>query len=133
MDAVARLRKRMSMEPSTSTQLAVDRTRLAHDRTMLAWIRTAASLISFGFSIYKFFDLQPYAARHASFIGPHGFAVLMIAGGLLSLLLAALQNRDARTHLREITSAVPRSSAAALAVVIAVLGIVAMLAVVFRA
>ena len=25
---------------------------------MLAWVRTAASLISFGFTIYKFFQLE---------------------------------------------------------------------------
>jgi len=42
----------------TGTRLAVDRTWLAHERTMLAWVRTAASLISFGFTIYKFFQLE---------------------------------------------------------------------------
>ena len=40
------------------TRLAVDRTALAHERTLMAWIRTAASLISFGFTIYKFFDFE---------------------------------------------------------------------------
>lgn len=40
----------------SSTQLAVERTRLAHERTLMAWVRTAASLISFGFTIYKFFQ-----------------------------------------------------------------------------
>ena len=38
----------------SSTRLAVDRTRLAHERTLMAWVRTATSLISFGFTIYKF-------------------------------------------------------------------------------
>ena len=42
----------------TGTKLALDRTWLAHERTMLAWVRTAASLISFGFTIYKFFQLE---------------------------------------------------------------------------
>ena len=42
----------------SGTKLAVDRTWLAHERTMLAWVRTAASLISFGFTIYKFFQLE---------------------------------------------------------------------------
>ena len=40
----------------TSTKLAVERTRLAHERTLMAWVRTATSLISFGFTVYKFFD-----------------------------------------------------------------------------
>ena len=41
-----------------STRLAVDRTRLAHERTLMAWVRTATSLISFGFTIYKFFQFE---------------------------------------------------------------------------
>ena len=40
------------------TRLAVDRTRLAYERTLMAWVRTATSLISFGFTIYKFFQLE---------------------------------------------------------------------------
>ena len=38
-----------------NNQLALDRTRLAYERTLMAWVRTATSLISFGFTIYKFF------------------------------------------------------------------------------
>ncbi len=38
------------------TRLAVTRTVAALDRTLMAWIRTATSLISFGFTIYKFFQ-----------------------------------------------------------------------------
>ena len=43
-------------DSSTSTKLAIERTRLAHERTLMAWVRTATSLISFGFTIYKFFE-----------------------------------------------------------------------------
>jgi uncharacterized membrane protein YidH (DUF202 family) len=39
-----------------ATSLAVSRTMLAHDRTLMAWVRTATSMISFGFTIYKFFQ-----------------------------------------------------------------------------
>ena len=48
------------------TGLAVTRTIVALDRTLMAWIRTATSLISFGFTIYKFFEAQERqgAARH---------------------------------------------------------------------
>jgi len=40
------------------TQLAIDRTRLAYERTMMAWLRTSASMISFGFTIHKFFQFR---------------------------------------------------------------------------
>ena len=52
----------------TGTRLAVDRTRLAYERTLMAWVRTAASLISFGFTSYKFFEFEsgraPSPANH---------------------------------------------------------------------
>jgi inner membrane protein YidH len=40
----------------SSKELSLDRTIQAHDRTLMAWVRTATSLISFGFTIYKFFQ-----------------------------------------------------------------------------
>ena len=40
------------------TRLAYERTVLAHERTLMAWLRTAVSLITFGFTIYKFFALE---------------------------------------------------------------------------
>ena len=57
----------------SSTQLAVDRTRLAYERTLMAWIRTATSLITFGFTIYKFFEIELSRgglARSDQLIGP---------------------------------------------------------------
>ena len=45
-------------ELDVGTRLAYDRTRLAFERTMLAWVRTAASLITFGFTVYKFFEFE---------------------------------------------------------------------------
>jgi putative membrane protein len=40
----------------SATDLAVARTILAAERTLMAWIRTALSMISFGFTIYKFLN-----------------------------------------------------------------------------
>ena len=49
----------------TATTLAFERTRIAYERTMMAWIRTATSLITFGFSVYKFFEIEMQTApRH---------------------------------------------------------------------
>jgi putative membrane protein len=74
---------------NTSTLLAIDRTRLAHERTLMAWVRTATSLISFGFTIYKFFQYlqeQQDPLRVRAF-GPRQYATLMIVIGLLALVL----------------------------------------------
>lgn len=113
-----------------STQLAFDRTRLAHDRTMLAWIRTATALITFGFSVYKFFSFEVKNPPGDVVLGPRGFAILMIVTGLTSLLLATIQHRRDRNALRELDPDMPRSQPAALAAFIAVLGILALVAVI---
>ncbi len=47
----------------TPTELAYQRTFLAHERTLMAWVRTSSSLITFGFSIYKFFQLERDVGR----------------------------------------------------------------------
>jgi putative membrane protein len=68
---------------------------------MMAWIRTATSLISFGFSIYKFFQLEPpRRAEHAHLIGPREFAIILVSIGLLSLLMATIQYRQQIRNLR---------------------------------
>jgi putative membrane protein len=114
-----------------ATRFALDRTRLAYERTLMAWTRTAASLISFGFTIYKFFqylrDERPVA--NTGVPGPRGFALLMIGIGLTALLLATLAHRHSMRALRAEYGPVPYSLAAVVAGLIAILGIVGMLSV----
>lgn len=118
-----------------NTKLALDRTRIAYDRTMLAWVRTAASLISFGFSIYKFFQLKDgsFPQVHA-LIGPREFGTLMIVLGITSLGFATYDHRRHMELLRaEYGHAnVPYTSSAVLAGLVALLGLVTFFAVIFR-
>ena len=115
------------------TRLAFDRTRLAYDRTMMAWVRTATSLISFGFTIYKFFQIEIDKGKPGDhLIGPREFAMMMIGIGLLSLVMATIQHRQDRNILRAMNPEVPRSMPALLAGLIALLGIVAFAAVIFQ-
>ena len=105
------------------TRLAVDRTRLAAERTMMAWVRTAASMISFGFTIYKFFDLEHKdAIRPDRVLGPRGFALLIIGTGIVSLMMAAVQHRSSYQHLRDTYGELPRSVSARVAWLVAILG-----------
>ncbi len=111
------------------TNLALERTRLALERTLMAWVRTAASLISFGFTIYKAFQfLQENQSGRVihRVISPREFGMIMIALGIGSLTLATLQHR---TELRELYRGSgrtpPRSVAGLVATVISFLGILA--------
>src|SRR5262245_65295495 len=115
-----------------STRLAFDRTRLAHDRTMMAWVRTATSLITFGFTVYKFFQFELKSAEMRSLVGPREFALIMIGIGLLSLAMATIQHRRERDALIKLDPARPPSLAATLAGVIAILGILLFATVLFR-
>lgn len=76
------------------TDLAVERTMMAADRTLMAWTRTALSMISFGFTIYKFMQYmqEEGTAIIKSHRGPRNFGLALIALGIVSLLIACLQH-----------------------------------------
>jgi putative membrane protein len=120
-----------------SSKLALQRTVLAHERTMLAWVRTSTSLITFGFGIQQFFRATR-GPGYSDLIGPRTFGLTMIVIGLLALLLAALQHRAAIEALklsypeREHYPAIRRSSARLLGILIALLGLLAIVSALFR-
>lgn len=117
----------------TSTRLAYERTYLAHERTQMAWVRTALALISFGFTIAKFFEfLQEKQGEKAPLLGAHTVGILMIVMGLVALVLADLQHRKAVKAMRERCPDLPRSLAGITAGLLALLGILALLGAVFR-
>jgi putative membrane protein len=121
------------IELDVSTRLAYDRTRLAYENTMMAWVRTATSLITFGFSVYKFFQFDIKGAQEFSgSIGPREFGLMMIIFGLVSLLAGTLQHVVSLRQLRAEYPATPRSVAALLAGLVSILGLVALIAVVFQ-
>lgn len=91
------------LPPSASTQLAVERTLLAHERTLMAWVRTASSLISFGFTIDKFFEGLRQSGEikgPTHLLGSRTFAFLMISTGLVALMLATIQHRQDTKKLK---------------------------------
>ena len=122
------------MSANASTLLATDRTRLAHDRTLMAWVRTSTSLISFGFTIYKFFQYlrEQNSVPHDRVLGPREYALLMISVGVVALLFATVQHRRDMKVLRAHYPEVPYSLVTVLAGLMSLLGILALLAVIFR-
>src|SRR5215510_6086805 len=114
-----------------ATKLAVDRTRLAYERTLMAWVRTATSLISFGFTIYKFFQYlhEGKPVPEGQIFGPRGFALLMICIGLTALAFATVDHRRNMKQLRAEYGPVPVSLAAFVAGLIALLGVLGLVSV----
>src|SRR5215510_256984 len=74
------------------TELAVERSRLASERTLMAWIRTSMSMISFGFSISKFFQYLGESAGDRTHHGPVNLGRVMVILGVLLLVPAVIQH-----------------------------------------
>jgi putative membrane protein len=116
-----------------SNAMAVDRTWLAHERTLMAWVRTATSMISFGFTIYKFFEFEEskHTAAKSGLLTPRDFALIMVSVGLMSLLGATIGHRRAVRGMRAQLQG-RRSLAELIAFIIALFGLLILLAAVFR-
>ena len=118
-----------------NTRLAYERTFLAHERTLMAWVRTASSLITFGFSIYKFFQLERGMGKKfasAQVLGPRQFSMILIVIGVVSLVLATIQHHRQLQVIKLEYEKIPASTAGIVAALISVLGLLAILAVIFR-
>lgn len=116
-----------------STKLAYDRTRAAYERTMQAWIRTSASLITFGFSVYKFFQIDEANKRPASLIGSRTFGEILVVLGIASLILAQFEYLG---HLRDLRKDYheghPSRLSIGLATAMSILGVCALAGMLFR-
>src|SRR5262245_57923814 len=123
--------------PDNAFLLAVERTRLAHERTLIAWLRTAISMISFGFTLYKFFQIEIdklQANPPQRLLSPRMFALIMIGTGLVALFMSTVQHRQGMKRLRAESgmATVPVSIATIVAGLFSVLGVLAFLAVLFQ-
>ncbi|HEY6308053.1 MAG TPA: DUF202 domain-containing protein [Candidatus Angelobacter sp.] len=120
---------------STSDQLGVERTRLAHDRTLMANVRTSTALITFGFTMYKFFSEMAESGRtmlprHP--LGARNFAFLMMTIGIIYLVLSSLTYMQQMKQLRERYGASIDKLPLALAAMVSILGVIGLLAILFR-
>jgi putative membrane protein len=84
------------IENSIANSLAIDRTLLAYSRTLMAWVRTALSLISFGFTIYKFLQATVNAEKVGLFQinSPKRFGLILIGLGTLSVIMGTIEYFD---------------------------------------
>lgn len=121
------LRKLNEARLDDATKLSLVRTWLAHERSLEAWIRTSASLITFGFSIDKFFEqfasAEALPARE-HLRGSRGVALVMIGIGTAAIIAAAFQHRSALKTLEEEYGFRRPSLAVKVAAVVAVGGFV---------
>ncbi len=112
---------------------ALVRTAFSSEQTLLSWIRTSLSLITFGFSITKFFYYLGESQEGAQLsAGPRRMGIALVCVGLFVLVLAIVEYVQRLRRIREqglpkeIRSVLPISSAVAMLVI----GIVALASIV---
>jgi len=107
-----------------NTRLATERTRLGVERTLMAWVRTSLSMISFGFTIYKFLqDMLKLETTKMSDRGPRNFGLALVGLGTVALIVATIQYWRRIRELREHTSGRMFPLALFVAMAISILGI----------
>jgi len=82
-------------EKAPGMDLGLERTVLAAERTLMAWIRTAISLISFGFTLYKFLDYAEQSkglGNAARSQGPRNVGLILIGLAMVILFFADLEH-----------------------------------------
>jgi putative membrane protein len=108
----------MNDTPLTSNQLAEQRTEMgfgrtvmALERTLMAWIRTSLSLISFGFTIFKFLQaMQEKGGGGMRENAPRNLGLFLILMGMGVLTLAIFQFRRAMTNVQQFSETKPQFS-----------------------
>lgn len=122
------------------TSLASDRTRLAYTRTLLAlqsvmmgWIKAALSLITFGFTIYKLFQLDFRRGAPSNYlIGAREYGLAMVVIGLTALIVATWEYHKNVRLVRSQCPDLPRSMTGIIAALVGILGVIALIVMLLR-
>jgi uncharacterized membrane protein YidH (DUF202 family) len=134
-------RTEMSMR---RTGMSFQRTRLSADRTLMSVIRTSLSLISFGFTIFQFFQKLREGNVLTSAGSARNFGTTLVALGIIMLafgiayhIMFMLGLRHERGRMRQsglvhAESGFPLSFTLLTAVALLVIGIIAIVSMVFR-
>jgi uncharacterized membrane protein YidH (DUF202 family) len=133
-------RTEMSMR---RTGMSFQRTRLSAERTLMSVIRTSLSLISFGFTIYQVFEKFREAGALAHAAAPRNFGIVLVAIGIAMLVVGIIYHLQFMLGLRHERDAMhddgliyaqsgfPPSMTLIVAILLLVLGIVAILSMLF--
>ena len=137
--------ERMSVELSARrTGMSFQRTRMSADRTLMSVIRTSLSLISFGFTIYQLFEKARDAGMITHAAAPRNFGVTLVLLGIIMLVagiiyqlrfMIGLRNEREAMHqqgLIHAESGFPPSMTLVTAVILLVIGVVAIVSMVFQ-
>ena len=129
---------------SRRTGMSFQRTRMSADRTLMSVIRTSLSLISFGFTIFQVFQKLRDNDVIASAAAPRNFGVALVALGIAMLVVGIIYEAQfmlaLRAERRKMVaegnlhgeSPFPPSMTLITALLLLIIGIAAVISMVFR-
>ena len=114
------------------TALSIERSFLSFERTLMSWLRTSLSMISFGFTIAKFFEYLaeqrggPVVGRFGRTWASDTVGMAMIVIGTVALVVAVIQHKRRVDALRGMGLVPQWNLALWVATFIAILGVFAL-------
>ena len=130
---------------SRRTGMSFQRTRMSADRTLMSVIRTSLSLIGFGFTIFQFFEKMKEAGTLARSAAPRNFGAALLFLGIAVLIIGIVYHVQFMLGLRNERKALtadglihgesrfPPSFTLVTALLLLVIGVLAILSVMFNA
>jgi putative membrane protein len=129
---------------SRRTGMSLQRTRMSADRTLMSVIRTSLSLISFGFTIFQVFQKLRDQNILQSVAPARNFGTALVALGIGMLVIGIVyhlqfmmglrneRNKMAEASLIHGESRFPPSFTLITAIVLLIIGVIAIISMVFR-
>lgn len=126
------------------TAMSFERTAMSSDRTLMSIVRTSLSLIAFGFTIFQFFHTLGKSSAKIPDAAPRNFGLALIVLGMILLALGLVdhvrqtqarrsrRNRLFEERLVHHVEPIRPSTTMIVAVLLFIVGLLAMLRVGFR-
>lgn len=118
--------------PALPADLGAVRTVLAADRTLMAWLRTSLSMLSFGFTIYKFLETAAKAGSLARPESPQRVGLFLVAMGTAAMVLGVIDYWVTVRHVRKAGDFRAGRSVLFMSLLLAVAGVVLFVSIIKR-
>lgn len=92
--------RKLHIAPAMPTDMGTMRTIMAADRTLMAWTRTSMSMLSFGFTIYKFLEGAAQQNMLPRSSTPQDVGLFLAGMGTLSMVLGVVSYWATMKELR---------------------------------
>ncbi len=118
--------------PILPDDLGAVRTVLAADRTLMAWLRTSLSMLSFGFTIYKFLETAAKAGSLARPESPQKVGLFLVGMGTAAMVMGVIDYWVTVRHVRKTGAFRLGRSVLAMSLLLAAAGVFLFMAIIER-